>query len=312
MVEGGIDIAGLAAAVAARGVVARVVIAGVKGSTPRGTGTAMLVWAEGQSGTIGGGSLEFQATRLARSLLAAEGRWARQVLTIPLGPALGQCCGGQVTLLIERFGAEEANLLAALPLGERTLLRPTASGVPPSSRAQLEGARLEGDTMIEPFAPARLPLWLYGAGHVGRAVVRVAEGLPLALTWIDTQAERFPDPLQSHVTPLVAAEPGRAVRHAPDAAVHLVMTYSHALDLDICHAVLSRPFGHLGLIGSATKRARFRSRLRALGHSDAALARLVCPIGDPALGKEPAAIALGALAEVLRLGRAPVAVERSA
>ncbi len=307
----GFDLAALAAAVAREGAVARVVIAGFRGSTPRETGAAMLVWDGGQSGTIGGGALEFEAAEVARRLAARREPWARELLRLPLGPALGQCCGGHVTLLIERFTADEIATLRAL--GEGVFTRPVASGEPPSApplaaarlrratRAGEPEAGLLGDLMTEPMAAAAAPLWLYGAGHVGRAIVRVAEGLPFAITWIDTARERFPETIPSHVTPLVAAAPARVVRLAPDDAIHFVLTYSHALDLEICHAVLGRPFRHLGLIGSESKRARFLSRLRELGHSEASLARLRCPIGDRSLGKLPAAIALGVVAEALRV-----------
>ncbi len=309
--DGGFDLAALAAAVAREGAVARVVIARFRGSTPRETGAAMLVWDGGQSGTIGGGALEFEAARAARGLATRREDWARQLLRLPLGPALGQCCGGHVTLLIERFTVLELAALRALDDGVFT--RPVAAGAPPSAppltaarlrratRAGEPEAGLFGDLMTEPMAGAATPLWLYGAGHVGRAIVRVAEGLPFAITWIDTARDRFPETIPSHTTPLVAATPARVVSLAPDDAVHFVLTYSHALDLEICHAVLGRSFRHLGLIGSASKRARFLSRLRELGHSEAALARLRCPIGDRSLGKLPAAIAVGVVAEALRL-----------
>lgn len=312
MVSRGFDLGGLVAEVGARGAVVRVVVAGFRGSTPRETGAAMLVWEAGQSGTIGGGALEFEAARAARRLLGARELWARSLMKVPLGPALGQCCGGHVTLVLERFGAAEVVVLGAIA-GER-FLRPVASGQSPDAPG-LGAARLRralrsgeqavegivGDLMIETFARPPTPLWLYGAGHVGRAIVRVAEELPVAITWVDTARDRFPDSIPAHVAPLVARDPARAAGHAPETAVHLVLTYSHALDLEICHAVLGRGFRHLGLIGSASKRARFLSRLRDLGHSEMELARLACPIGDRSLGKEPAAIALGVMAEVLRL-----------
>ncbi len=313
--RGGFDLAQLSAAVDRHRQVARVVVADFKGSTPRETGAAMLVWRDGQSGTIGGGALELEATTRARDLLGEAGPWGRRLDRLPLGPALAQCCGGAVTLLIERYSPDEIDALAAL--GTPSFIRPVASGLPPDGPG-LDPARLAravrsgtlplgglvDGIMVEPWSVPRLPVWLYGAGHVGRAIVHAAEGLPLEITWIDTGPGRFPDPVPAHVTRLVAADPVRVVCHAPDAAAHLVLTYSHALDLGICHAVLGRPFHHLGLIGSASKRARFLKRLRDLGHDDGSLARLVCPIGDRSLGKEPAAIALGVLSDLLRLSQA--------
>ena len=215
------------------------------GSVPRGPGTQMCVWADRTTGTIGGGTLEWQAMEEAHAMLT-EGR-DRVTRTIPLGPALGQCCGGSVTL---------------------------------------DWARNEAVT-----EPAGRPLWIYGAGHVGRAIVHVMQPLPdFSITWVDTAADRFP---KTNVTTLVAADPAQAVKHAPDGAAHLILTYSHEIDLALCHAILSREFHSAGLIGSATKWARFRTRLAALGHPSAQIARIACPIGDPALGKHPAAIALG-------------------
>ena len=151
--------------------------------------------------------------------------------------------------------------------------------------------------------PDAMPLWIYGAGHVGRALVQVMAPLPeYRITWVDTGADRFPSDVPEGVTPLVASDPARVVAHAPDAAEHLVLTYSHEIDLAVCHAILSRPFAGAGLIGSATKWTRFRRRLHALGHDDAQISRIGCPIGDPSLGKHPQAIALGVATAMIASG----------
>ncbi|RVT85563.1 xanthine dehydrogenase accessory protein XdhC [Rhodobacteraceae bacterium CCMM004] len=293
-----LDRAGLAAAIAAHGPVWRVVVARVEGSAPREVGAAMLVWDGGQAGTIGGGALEFAAAAAAR-----EGRAAR-VARHPLGPALGQCCGGAVTLVTERWtdadlpeGPVAARGLGEMPLAVRRLLA-AARG-----EGRLPAPQLIGDWMVEPVTAPSRPVWIWGAGHVGRALIGVLHPLPhLALTWIDTAPERFPDPVPEGVAPLVAADPGRVVGRAPAAAEHLIVTYSHALDLDLCHRLLSHGFATCGLIGSATKWARFRGRLRALGHSDAQIARIRCPIGQPELGKHPQAIAIGVASAILAPG----------
>jgi xanthine dehydrogenase accessory factor len=134
---------------------------------------------------------------------------------------------------------------------------------------------------------------------VGRAIVRVFQGLPFAITWIDTGAPRFPDHAHDAIA-LVAANPADAAALAPAGAVHMVMTYSHALDLEICHRVLARgDFARLGVIGSASKSARFRARLRGLGHGDGAIARLECPIGLPGFGKSPTEIAVALAADLI-------------
>ena len=136
---------------------------------------------------------------------------------------------------------------------------------------------------------------------MGRAIVDVLEPMPdLKIRWADWARERFPEDIPASADELIAENPADLVSLAPAHAEHLVLTYSHALDLEICHRVLGRSFRRLGLIGSATKRARFRSRLKALGHTEALINRMDCPIGDPSLGKHPQMIAVGVAAEVIK------------
>jgi len=278
----------------------RIVIAEHVGSTPRGAGTVMWVHDDGQIGTIGGGALEYRAVAAARRMLGKP--QARELLNIPLGPSLGQCCGGAVKILLETVEGAlpddgfyvrpvTSGPVPDMPLAVRKTLREMRSGALPPE------IRLVDGWLIEPMQAGKTPLWIYGAGHVGRALVTVLAGLPFAVTWIDTAHERFPETVPNHADMLVAGDPAWAVRHAPDDAVHIVLTYSHALDLDICRAVLSRRFGHLGLIGSDTKRTRFIRRLRESGVDPA---RMECPIGERSLGKEPMAIAVGVVAGLLR------------
>jgi xanthine dehydrogenase accessory factor len=298
-----IDLAALSGAVAAHGGVARIVVAAVEGSAPREAGAAMLVWRDGSAGTIGGGALEWTAMERARGLLLSGA--APAVDRVPLGPALGQCCGGAVTLLTEVFGA------ATLPRPEAGVFARTVGGgpMPLAVKRLLARARGEGHVpgaalvqgwMVEPVMSHRQALWVWGAGHVGRALVAVLAPLPgLAITWVDLAQDRFPEITPPDVTLLPAADPARLVPHCPAGAAHLVLTRSHALDLELCHRLLTHGFASLGLIGSQTKRARFRSRLRALGHSEPQIARIRCPIGDPALGKHPQAIAIGVAQDIL-------------
>ena len=308
------DLSALAAALAAHGRVARVVIAGVEGSSPREVGTSMLVWEDGQSGTIGGGALEFEACARAQERLSQypltpslspggeRGPVAPWVQRISLGPSLGQCCGGAVTLWTEVFevlpevvSRVVARGPGAMPLAvKRVLAAARGQGVPPA-------AGLVAGWLVEPVAEAERQVWVWGAGHVGRALVSVLAALPgIAVTWVDVAAERFPEAVPEGVTVVPAADPALLADHAPVGAEHLVLTYSHALDLELCHRLLQRGFGSCGLIGSATKWARFRSRLGALGHPGEAVSRIRGPIGDPSLGKHPQAIAVGVAAELLR------------
>ncbi len=297
----------LHATVARHGVVFRVVVAEVRGSAPREPGAAMIVWADGQSGTIGGGRLEWEAARAARSGRTGPSRHA-------LGPDFGQCCGGAVTLWTERWdqaalgaldGAVHARGPGAPPPRMGDLLARRGEELPVALPALIDG------WFVEAVAPARAPLWIWGAGHVGRALAAVFAPLPdFAVTWADDAADRFPTAIPDGVSPLVAADLPRAAAHAPAAARHLVLTYSHEIDLALCHALLSREAAGIGLIGSETKWARFRTRLRALGHTDARISRITCPIGDPALGKHPQAIAIGVAARLL--GNRQQAGERKA
>ncbi|WP_096787887.1 xanthine dehydrogenase accessory protein XdhC [Rhodobacter sp. CZR27] len=303
----GFDLDRLCAAVATHGRVARVVVASCDGSAPREVGASMLVWAAGSSGTIGGGALEWEAAGRARALLGGGGQ---RLDRVPLGPGLGQCCGGAVTLLTEVWDAAALTRLSG-PVISRSV---DGSPMPLAVKRLLAKARAEGmrpgpqllqGWMVEPVAEVRRQVWIWGAGHVGRALVGVLAPLPgLGITWVDVARDRFPEVLPEAVLPIWTAHPEALVDHAPQTAEHLVLTFSHALDLELCHRLLGHGFARLKLIGSATKAARFRRRLRALGHSDSQIGRMVCPIGDKSLGKHPQAIALGVAVELLRENRA--------
>jgi xanthine dehydrogenase accessory factor len=245
-----------------------------------------------------------------------------------------------VRLLFEAFTEAERDHLAALARccddGHALLLRPIEGGTPlqvaenrkehrpewPLSvtravREMLSGARPhepqlvrdgKGDPawLVEPAARRKHRLYLYGAGHVGRALVRVLQDLPFDITWVDTSRARFPGSVPPHATPAISPDPAAFAGTTPAGAFHIVLTYSHALDLGICHSLLRRgDFGFLGLIGSSTKRARFLKRLSELGIPQGKLVRLVCPIGLPGVGgKEPAAIAVSVAAQLVQLAAA--------
>ena len=283
--------------------VVRVVVAETHGSVPREVGASMLVSEDGVTGTIGGGALEFEAIERAR-LVLENGK--ERLDRLPLGPGLGQCCGGAVTLLTEVWDT------ARLEGFDAVVARPVpgqAGAMPLTVKRLLSKARNAGDVpkpgmidgwMIEPVSHPTREIWVWGAGHVGRALVGALAPLPdLRVRWADMGRSRFPDDIPASAETLIAANPADLVTLSSQNAEHFVLTYSHALDLEICHRVLSQPFGTLGLIGSATKRARFRKRLAALGHSAAQIDRMICPIGDPALGKHPQAIALGVATALL-------------
>lgn len=248
--------------------VVRVTVRETKGSAPRDAGATMWVTKNSTDGTIGGGNLEFQAIDQARKLLDADGETSR-TQTYALGPLLDQCCGGSVVLSLDKMSAVEAR--------------------------SAQGAGVE--------MRARYPLFMFGAGHVGRAVYRAIEPLPFRLHWHDTRASEFPNVSGDHVTVDHEADPLKVVAGAPEGALYLVFTHSHPLDYDIVKAVLVRGDArYCGLIGSKTKRARFENRL--LGErvvDEAALKSLTCPIGIKGItGKEPEIIAASVAAQLLQ------------
>lgn len=374
-----------------------VTIALARGSVPRDAGTRMIVTRDRVSGTIGGGNLELQAIAQANRMLGGpgmpggdegdgdgngrdggDGRAQEQALhyqDYPLGPLLNQCCGGNASLLYERFTPDDAGHIArlaatpafilsrlsgagpekrpvtaagtevgpevereagisdaatprdgdvpesAVTLGENVLAESTltestlalaesgplllmADGQP----IGLGGQPRQAAYLLEPAGAARRPLFIFGAGHVGRAVVRALADLPFRITWIDSRAEEFPDHIPANarkrlldpVTGDMAAE----VAAAPAGAFYLVFTHSHDLDFAVTAAVLARGDArYCGLIGSRTKRTRFVRRFeREEGLSPADIARLTCPIGIAGIpGKAPAHIAVAVAAELLRL-----------
>jgi xanthine dehydrogenase accessory factor len=246
-----------------------VTVDSVQGSGPREPGAWMLVSAGAVAGTIGGGRLEFDAIGAARERLAS-GASAPDLRRYALGPSLGQCCGGVVHLRYESVTAVDA------PALQRRLAVPLH------------------------------PLALFGGGHVGRAIVRAAADLPFALTWIDSRDEIFPDAVPANVQCEHSDPVHAAVGPLAAGSAVLVMSFSHAEDLDIVAGCLQRrreradlPF--VGLIGSQTKWATFRHRLEQRGFSAAELDAVHCPIGVPGItGKQPAVIAASVVAQLLQ------------
>ncbi|MGH1466877.1 MAG: xanthine dehydrogenase accessory protein XdhC [Cognatishimia sp.] len=308
--------------------IARVVTIELRGSGPREVGSSLYVWPGGQSGSIGGGTLEYEATKAALKALQSprsdsQNPYVGQCSSHPLGPALGQCCGGAVRLVTEVFTLQSLKAIQSQTQGLKYYLRAvrpahgvlsvakatSAPQVPLALQRALATHRAQGAEiktlyqdgwLLEPLTSQRKPLWIWGAGHVGRALVHTLALLPdFELTWVDTNPARFPTQRPPNVTILPAASPAALVAHAPQNAHHLLVTYSHALDLELCDQLLRHSFDFAGLIGSKTKWVRFQKRLQDLGHSPAHIRRITCPIGDPNLGKHPQAIAIGVAAKLL-------------
>lgn len=298
-------------ALAQHGRCAMVTVAAVQGSAPREAGARMVVMPDGGfRGTIGGGALEWRALADARTLLAEDAPKAR-LRRQALGPELGQCCGGSVRLLIEIFDRTMAADIASLAAREARGGFPTSGRLAGSALARtiLDAPHVQGPsveiapngTIFETFTRRSRPLYLFGAGHVGRALILALAPLPFEVVWIDPRREAFPAATPANVRPVHLIDPAAAFAGAPPEAFVLVMTHSHPLDLELVHGALAaHRFGYVGLIGSATKRARFIKRLGDFGLSGEAVSRLVCPIGLAGIAsKAPAAIAASVAADLL-------------
>lgn len=279
------------------GPAALVTVLATEGSAPRGPGARMVVTETGLAGTIGGGRLEHLSMAQARAILALPpGSW--RVQDYPLGPLLGQCCGGRVRLLVEHLAdLPERDGPFEVTLADRVQRRPLAAEArPPAAMVARGSLPAAGARYLEPVETTSMPVYLFGAGHVGRAVADRATGLPLHISWYDSRADMAETPGVFHADE--AALVARAAEARDDCAV-VIMTHDHGLDYRLAAAALGGHARFVGLIGSKTKRARFLSRLAAEG-VDAA--RLSCPIGLPSInGREPEVIAIGVLAQLLML-----------
>ena len=247
-------------------------VASTQGSVPREAGAWMGVFADSVVGTIGGGHLEFEAMARARALLAAPGpdESMPTQARFALGPSLGQCCGGVVHLAFERVCASDLPALA--------------------------------QTLVAPLTPVAL----FGGGHVGHALARVLAPLPFRLSWIDSRDGIFPQDLPAHVACEHSEPVQSAVAGLAPLSRVLIMSFSHAEDLEIVASCLTRQreksdLPYVGLMGSKSKWATFRHRLEARGFSAEELAHITCPIGVAGIaGKEPEVIALAVAAQLLQ------------
>jgi xanthine dehydrogenase accessory factor len=286
----------------------------VAGSVPREAGARIVLQPDGGFfGTIGGGALEYEALASARAVMAA-GRGAAQFREWPLGPNLGQCCGGLVRTLTETFAVGDLATVrrfeelerggpfaTASQLGDNgRIVRMLAARESMSSGVDKSGA-FKKTGFYEWFGDANTPMLLFGAGHVGRAAVLALAPLPFAVRWIDSRPDQFPRHIPQNVVTVCRDDPVRELAAAPRDALVVVMTHSHPLDFDITAAALKGgPFDFVGLIGSQTKRARFASFARQVGVAEVDIERLICPIGIPEIkGKEPAVIAAALAAQLL-------------
>jgi xanthine dehydrogenase accessory factor len=279
---------------------AMVSVVKVEGSAPREKGARLILTPHGFHGTVGGGALEWRA--LAEAQRKLKGSRSLSITSHALGPELGQCCGGRVELLTEIFDSTCLTEARRLADAENSGAFATESRLQSDHVARsISATKAADDVMIEHFGEAKRPLYLFGAGHVGRALVLALAPLPFAIRWIDSRPHSFPAAMPVNVEPIETANPVLELDAAPEGSFLLVMTHSHALDLAIVERALrAARFPYVGLIGSASKRARFLSRLRQGDIPDERFAAFKCPIGVQGItSKEPAVIAASTVAELL-------------
>ncbi len=266
-----------------------VCVSDANGSVPRERGAMMIVTAQQTQGTIGGGHLELKSIEVAREMLALNVETATR-RHFPLGPTLGQCCGGAVDVAFLPMRECDRTALLRLQLIEQN-----------GGRFVVERVLDTGAQLVFPLDFEPWPIWVFGAGHVGQAIVQVLATLPCQVRWIDGRDAVFPDSLPSTVRVIETDDPAGEVRAIPANADVLVLTHSHALDLDICLELIKRDdLAYIGLIGSDTKAATFKKRFVQRGYAGVDIGRINCPIGQPQLNsKHPGVIAAGVAVDLI-------------
>lgn len=231
-----------------------ITLLGSRGSTPRESGTKMLVSEDTTYCSIGGGHLEYKAIQIARDLLDS-GEALQRIENFPLGPGLGQCCGGSTSVLFESFPGSKVNIM------------------------------------------------LFGAGHVGTALITILGQLPCRVEWVDSRKAQFPTSLPDNVTALVSDSPEHELAHMPAGSYYIIMTHTHPLDYAITESVVKRGDArYVGLIGSVTKWRRFQMRFEHRGYSAADIASVHCPVGlESVPGKLPMEVATSIAGEIIAL-----------
>ena len=270
-----------------------VCVSDTKGSVPRERGAMMIVTEQQAFGTIGGGHLELKSIEVACEMFALKVETAT-FRHFPLGPALGQCCGGAVDVVLMPVCEPDRALLLQLQMIEQH------GGRFVVERTLDTGAQLVLPLDFEPWS-----IWVFGAGHVGQAIAQVLATLPCQVRWVDSRDAVFPEHLQPNVRIVETDDAAAQVRTIPANADVLVLTHSHALDLDICLELIKRDdLAYIGLIGSKTKAATFKKRFEQRGYAGAAIARINCPIGRPLLSagldnKHPGVIAVAVAVDLI-------------
>ena len=250
-----------------------------KGSVPRNENVSMAVSSSKQYGTIGGGELEYQVIKKSNDLLNSLD-CNQRVIELPLGPALGQCCGGFVKIQLSKF-KNGKNLLLKHDLKEQIINQ-------------------------------NQNLYIFGAGHVANALLSKLDGVGFNIFVIDSRENFISKINTDYVFPILAKDPTIIIKNAPSKSYYLVLTHSHQLDLSICDSILKKNnFTFIGLIGSKTKKIRFTKRLREIGHDENSIDKIECPIGIRSIeGKEPDVIAISIIARLLEYKSSSAKIEK--
>jgi len=313
-------------------------VASVKGSTPREPGARMLVSENETRNTIGGGHLEYKAIQLAQNMLSQD--VSSDLQKFSLGASLGQCCGGVVTVFFEVVSNKsewvknasqlmlvQQNFIQVIPVTNSTKLPrlivlensvhfDTSDVIDEDVQPLIKIARtmlkksevtsikrVEGnDYVFDPVTAPDFNIYLFGAGHVGEAVIKYLADLPCRINWVDTRDAQLPDITPANVIAVTTDTPQSIIDEASPGSYFLVMTHDHSLDQDLSESILKRDdYHYFGLIGSLTKRKKFEHRLSQRGINVAQLSRMTCPIGISGIhSKQPAAIALAVTAELVQ------------
>ena len=306
-----------------------VTLVAIRGSAPREAGAKMMVTADDCNGSIGGGQLEFQCAQLAAGMLGSDGHVERQ--KISLGTQMGQCCGGVVEVLFESIVAGHPSWLEDLldlrsqsmtavvvtPLsmgdGRKAVIGPRPGQSKTGLTEQLESrahelieaggpSQIVDDVFLDVVNTTGLNIAVFGAGHVGSAIIATLSGLDAQIRWVDSRPGVF-QAVPADVRAIETQHPADEVATMPPSAFYLVMTHNHGMDFDICQAILTREdAAYCGLIGSQSKRRQFEKRLHSEEADQALLDQLTCPIGiDGIGGKTPKEIAIAVAAEILQI-----------
>ena len=313
-------------------------VASVKGSTPREPGARMLVSENKLNNTIGGGHLEYKAIQLARNMLSRD--VSSDLQKFSLGASLGQCCGGVVTVFFEVVSNKsewvknadqlmqlQQNFVQVIPVtnstqlprlivSENSVQLDTAVAIDGDvqpliniARSMLEKSEVtsikrvgDNEYVFDPVTGPNFNIYVFGAGHVGEAVVKYLAELPCRVNWVDTRDDQLPEVTPANVIAVTTDIPQSVIDEAPAGSYFLVMTHSHSLDQDLAESIPRRDdYCYFGLIGSMTKRKKFEHRLAQRGINAAQLSRMTCPVGISGIhSKQPAAIALAVTAELVQ------------